>query len=295
MPSKHRVVRASRIGALARTRLEGAPLDGHVTGRFSQGLNLSLRNPNAFIPLQTPVVPLHPYAVEIEGPPLVIEAGTPVRVKAGHIAIGGVRIDLSSARTESLGLDPLDAEQARRTAGRLPIVSAVLRHTRAGSVPDPFERRIAEVVHARGRTRDPRALTALVGLGGGATPSGDDLLVGLAAGLTMLETVSPSAHATLVELRQALLAEVWERTALASAQMLTAVLARQVPEPLRRLATVLGHPAASPGAIRAAAERVSDLGARSGSFFLQGFLLAWRGHGPRERPCASQLNALLPG
>lgn len=274
MPGLRRTARARRLGTLARAALD-APREGAVVGGFTGGVNVLLRDPDTFVPLQAASVPLHPFAVEIEGAPLAVPVGTPVDVEGERIAIGDLRVDLSAARCVPLTLDPLDRDGLCTVRPRLPLLTRSLASTRGSPASDPFETQIAGTVTTWERDGDPIVLLDLVGLGGGSTPSGDDLLVGLIAGLILQKTVLPRARAALGALQSGLRASARDRTPLPSAQSIEAILIRQAPEPLCRLAAALRDPMAHEAVVRRAADRVASLGATSGRFLLAGLACAW--------------------
>ncbi|MDD4903642.1 MAG: DUF2877 domain-containing protein, partial [Candidatus Bipolaricaulis sp.] len=151
------------------------------------------------------------------------------------------------------------------------ILNRLLHERRPRSV-EAFEGEIRAVVAQWQTTGDPSLLANLVGLGSGSTPSGDDVLVGILAGLTALFDVSASARQHLEALREGL-REVSHRTHPASRQMLAAATDGSFPEPLLNLARALGG-AGHPEAVRAAAARVLGLGATSGGSFLAGLAAA---------------------
>ncbi len=246
-----------------------------MAGRFSGGINLLFRDPAAFVPVQTRAVPLHPFAVEVDGPPPAAPIGIPVDVDVQGLRIGPVLVDLRIARPEPLGLGPLRDEEVGTVHGRAPRLSAFLQRRRDHGTREPFGTQIAAVADSWQRSGDPGDLLELVGLGGGSTPSGDDLLVGLLAGLTLFERVSPRARETLTALRPRLQATVRDRTALPPAQMIEAILLRQAPEPLCGLIAALRDPTGSEAALDRAIARVASLGASSGLFLLSGLLRAW--------------------
>jgi len=264
--------RARRIGVLAQAVLERPLRRGGVAGVFSQGLNVRFRNPDALVAVQTAAVPLHPYAVEVDEPPLVAEVGASVRLQEDGLAVGPVLVDLSEARVEPLVLEPLTPAEARRVQDRLPIVADARVAAEAVGAIEPFEARLAAILAVWIRRDEPTVLLDLVGLGGGSTPAGDDLLVGLLAGLVLNAMIRPHALGTLRALRSLLHGVVRQRTALPAAQSIEAVLAAQAPEPLCRLSTVLRDPTSRPAAIRRAADRVASLGATSGRFLLAGLV-----------------------
>jgi hypothetical protein len=84
----------------------------------------------------------------------------------------------------------LAADQAPRV-GLGPLMAGLANHgTSVGSLGRAVARPLAEVLDALEQGFSDRAISAafpLIGLGPGATPSGDDLLVGLAAGLAVTD------------------------------------------------------------------------------------------------------------
>lgn len=92
----------------------------------------------------------------------------------------------------------LAADQAPRV-GLGPLMAGLAdRPTRVGSLGRAAARSLAEVVDALARGRHELAVSGafpLIGLGPGATPSGDDLLVGLTAGLAVTDHPLASAFA----------------------------------------------------------------------------------------------------
>jgi hypothetical protein len=98
--------------------------------------------------------------------------------------VDGLTVTVRAERAErALGLA---AEHAPRVGLGPLLLGLVDRETSVGSLGRAAARSLAEVVEALGKRSAERAVTAafpLIGLGPGATPSGDDLLVGFAAGL----------------------------------------------------------------------------------------------------------------
>ncbi|MEX0766352.1 MAG: DUF2877 domain-containing protein [bacterium] len=120
------------------------------------------------------------------------------------------------------------------------------------------------------RRRSPvsaaEAAQQLAGLGGGLTPSGDDVLVGTLLALSVIH------HEDLRELRNAIIAEVRGRTTRISETYLEAAARGEAGEAWHRLIRVL--PSQDRAAIVVAARRVMAFGETSGSDMLAGFTLA---------------------
>jgi len=84
----------------------------------------------------------------------------------------------------------LAADQAPRVGLGQLLAGLADHHSSVGSLGRAAARPLAEVLEALKRGRPERAVSAafrLIGLGPGATPSGDDLLVGLAAGMAVTD------------------------------------------------------------------------------------------------------------
>jgi hypothetical protein len=173
------------------------------------------------------------------------------------------------AACHELRITPYTTSETQRAADNRVILNRLLDEHRPRSV-EAFDGEIRAVVAQWQTTGDAGALPRLVGLGAGSTPAGDDVLVGILAGLTALSALS-AAGQELDALRQTL-AGVSLRTHPASAQMLAAAADGSFPEPLVHLVSALcawepgSHPAA-------AATRVLALGASSGHSFLGGLIV----------------------
>jgi hypothetical protein len=83
------------------------------------------------------------------------------------------------------------------------------------------------------------ALIGVLGVGEGLTPSGDDLLVGVLAGLDLLRDAAPEIASCRRELAHALRPKLRTGTSRLSAQLLEAAIESLYAEPLLRLLEVL--------------------------------------------------------
>ncbi|MBN1859765.1 DUF2877 domain-containing protein [Candidatus Bipolaricaulota bacterium] len=299
--SHRRTLHAARIGGHASRFLTAQPTAGPVVSAFRCGINALFvdGDQSAIISIQTAAVAFHPWAVEVDGEDEIQASGNcrpfpfpkpddapgrdcPAgRLEAGRDAItlhagdDEIAVDLSCAAVVPLRIVPFDARQADRARIASPQLQTLIRGSTASrlSVCEPLDRPIDFIV-ARWRSRgDPAILTELVGLGVGATPSGDDLLVGLLAALHAWEHQAVQARHLLHYLRGKLPSAAKENTTRMSTQTIVSACEAAFPEPLVDLVSV----GISPDfvALEAAIQHVASLGHTSGVRLLQGFLLGW--------------------
>lgn len=299
---------ADRLTALAWARLQPGGV-GRVHSVFASVVNLRLApgRPNGddgwlSLHLLSPVAPLpSPFAIACPPPrdpsaPAMADVapGLEVRVSGDALWLGrAVRVALRAATT--VGVEPRAATRPREPVGLL--VTTALARTRGGLLPaaagvlrlgptpdEPLARVAAPwLVRLAGATdrldvaECRRAAIALLGLGPGLTPSGDDVLVGWAAALwASTSEVRRLAH----EVRAALLAAAAERTTALSQAFLSAALAGAIAEPLRRFVR-RPDPVSLDGLLQ--------VGATSGADSLAGYLLA-----RRSRPGAIRSLSSVP-
>ncbi|MEN6369417.1 MAG: DUF2877 domain-containing protein [Thermotogota bacterium] len=270
-----------RIGGHAHRYLAAAPRTGSVASTFRHGFNVLFEEESAptYVSVQTPAVPLHPWAIEVPMIPPDIAVDASVHVidvaatastqQTPRTELASLTIHTLRATSCDLRLAPWTKEQTAVALGRLPQLRTFADEESARRVPDPFQFHVDSIIAQWCAAPDPAALFALVGLGTGSTPSGDDLLVGILAGLTAMSALS-AAGQELEALRQ-VLAGVSLRTHPASRQMLTAAADGAFPEPLLPLVSALGNARAAEE-LESAAVRVLALGASSGRGFLAGVL-----------------------
>jgi len=198
--------------------------------------------------------------------PLAVSVGDRVVGRAGRLKIGGLVLDVRSARvwrprapvsTSSVGDVGLGAAHrgALRAAGR-----------RAGGLVPALEDALA----IRDGDRVAGCVAALVGRGPGLTPSGDDALVGLLAVLHRLGSPN-EGPARLLHLA---VTEHLDRTGDISAHYLRLAVAGHVGERLVALCDALA--AGSRDAVDAAADAVLATGATSGADALLGVVAGVR-------------------
>jgi len=260
---------ATRIGGHAARVLSFGIRDGRVASTFRHGalLRFGGRSGPILISLQAPEAAFHPWAVEVEGVPGA-PGGTSVAVGQERIRWNdGTAIDLIGAPVDSLEIGPCTAEQARVASTRSPLLATFAGGRKERGSEDPLEIPILGILDAWAMSGDASKLSKLIGLGDGSTPAGDDVLVGVLAGLHLGFRSSPPRERDRLEetLRSGL-----DRTTLGSAQMLEAALDGAFPEPLRRLVYALREPGIDNERILARIQDVMRLGASSGRSMLLG-------------------------
>jgi hypothetical protein len=254
---------ARRAGPFAAEALIGERR-GVVGSVHARAVNLLLDD-GPLVALLPAESPLHPWAVAVLLPVrdlARITEGALVRVSHGVVEAGPARIELA-------GLEVVDLRLRRRLRA-LPAAARALSR-RAGAPPPagPFEPALAAALERFQSSGEIRGLAALVGLGEGLTPSGDDVLVGMLAGLDAALEVSGDAAA----LRQGLCAELergTSRTTRLAAQMLDAAAAGFYAEPVLGLLQNLALPKPAAKTLDQAVADLLAVGHRSGADTLRG-------------------------
>ena len=276
-------MRARRAGVLAAEALIN-DRRGVVVSVHARALNLLLDD-GPLVSVLPAESPLHPWAVTAELAPRDLDrvaVGAVVRAADGRLEVGPLAVALA-------GLDVVDLRLSRRPAVfPAAALRALARTASPPRAPGPFEPALARALE-RFRAGGPAvALAALVGVGEGLTPSGDDVIVGVLAALDAARDCAPRAAAVRARLGAALGAG-GARTTRVAAQMLDAAIAGLYAEPLRDLlhALVPARPVpARPGSRRArsaepaparlsrAVAAVLAIGHRSGGDTLRGLIAA---------------------
>ena len=292
--SRHRVLHAVRIGDHAADALRSRQTDGDVVASFRSGVNarFTVDDRTTLIAFQTADVAFHPWAVEIQrdatlmpsdAPANVLDTPRSESVRPAPAAVvlndprGKIKVHLDTAAVPSLRIVPFhrgQAEHARRMTPSLEeqIHAALCEHLSHRKREILDERIDSIVAHFEEGSRSG-FLLELIGLGSGATPSGDDILVGLLAALAAWRDQSHPAQMLLTHLRGTLPTIASRATSRFSSQMITAACDGAFSVPLLQLCTTLVSP--EPSSIAEAIQRVSALGHDSGMRLLQGFLLGW--------------------
>ena len=276
MSEKSSFIRATRIGSHAWQYLTTQSRKGLVISSFSGGNNLLFEDGEAFVPVQSTDVPLHPWAIEIPGEALRFPEGTPVSADEKELSLGNTQVMLSTAKIEKLSLTSFSADGVANARRNLQILARFVEDARKSRDADPFQPQIDAILARWHESGDPEILLDLIGLGAGSTPSGDDVLIGILAELSILEGGTSKSRGILAQLRTGIQKTVRTRTPLPSAQMLLAASARAFGEPIIDLITGLACPIISEGSLLEKARRVFQLGHHSGHSILLGLLISLR-------------------
>ena len=213
-------------------------------------------------------------------------AGDEVVLERRRVGWHGQVVTLSGAGVE-LGL-PVALSLSRQALGRhldeLPVAPrtrALLEASGGSGLDDTVTRRAGLGLRrlCRCLIRDDAAeakiglaVAAMAGLGPGLTPTGDDLLVGVAGAARRLAGARGLGRGRLEALAQALDALPAVTTTPVGRQMLSHAARGRFPEPLPRLLAALGDADVEPAALAGLAEAVAALGSWSGCDMLAGAL-----------------------
>ncbi len=263
---------ATRIGGHAYRYLAEGDRIGRVVSVFRHGFNIVFDEANdpTWLAVQTLAVPLHPWAIEVPAVPVDICRSLCVSSDGRRIALGVSDLMIQEALVDELRIAPYTPDGAERALSRLPLVEEALEEEASRRPADPFRAQIDAILERWRTPSDPAVLMSLLGLGGGSTPAGDDILVGMLAGLSAVSRVSASTDRVLQALRSDL-EGVRLRTRPASRQMLAAAADDSFPEPLVVLVAAANKE--STEGLGDAVACVLALGASSGVDLLTGFAL----------------------
>ena len=263
---------ALRIGAHAYRFLTARPRSGRIVSSFRHGVNVLFDNmgPPGLISVQTVDVPLHPWAVETPGL-VATRSASSVVARDGVLRFAGVSVDLLKARICPLGIKSYTKEEAEHALTCWPRIAETLERERPQDSSDPFEPQIGAILAAWQETGNIEILLELIGLGTGSTPSGDDVLVGLLAGLVAQKEISALAAETLMGLSESILDGQKLLTPHGSAQSLQAATENGFLEPLPALARALARNDADPAILRTRLHALAGLGSLSGRSLIRGF------------------------
>jgi len=267
--------RVLRVGRSLRERLATAPvLAGRLHSVFARALNIEWHD-GGLVTLQGPGPLAAPFAVALAAhpSPTGLRAGVPVRRESGGLRLGVTLMPWDEMETVDLRVGPA----RRHTCEPDPacdIARAAFEASRdgCGSALASEAGRRGQRALARGiRSADAGAFLAgalaLIGLGEGLTPAGDDCLVGALAVLLRFGRAGPALWARAGED----IARAAERgTTEVSRAFIDHALGGEFSEPILDLLR-----AGSAGQARVAAERLRATGATSGADTLAGMVLAF--------------------
>jgi hypothetical protein len=261
-------MRASRAGPLAADAL-ASDRRGRVVSVHARAVNL-LFGEGPLVALLPADAPLHPWALSVALDPVAfawLAEGDAATSSADVLEVGPLRIELEDVPVADLRLTRRPEALPRRR------VRALARLARPAAAEDPFQEVLdstLEKFQAGGKAGE---LAAIVGVGGGLTPSGDDLIVGVLAGLDAAHWLSREAPALRQDVVVALGGCV-ARTTRLSAQMLAAAAARLYAEPVLGVLEALCDGDAAPSVLEQTVDSLLAVGHRSGTDTLCGIVAA---------------------
>ncbi len=276
MNEKLLLIRATRIGGQAYRYLTTQSRKGRVVSIFSGGINILFEGGEAFVPVQTHAIPLHPWAIEIAEEAFLFAEGTPVSAEEGDLLVGDTRIVLSSVQIENLSLPRFSAEEAAIARHNFPILERFVEEARKEYSSDPFQPQIDAILRHWHESGNADILLDLIGLGAGSTPSGDDVLVGILAGLYVIEGGDSESEEVLPHLHTVVCSNVRGRTPLPSAQMLLAACEQSFGEPILEFIEEITLSTTSEDGLLEKIRSVYQLGHHSGHYILLGFHISLR-------------------
>jgi len=258
-------VKVPRAGPLAARALAGDHA-GRVAAAHRRAVNLLLDD-GPLVTLLPAGSPLHPWAITaalVASDLARLAEGDRVRVTAAVLEVGPLRVALAGVEVADLRVARRPAALSKEDAGLL------WRRSVSGADGGPFDESLSKVLRRFTRGGDVGGLAALVGLGEGLTPSGDDVIVGVLGGLDAAREASPLAAPARASLVEALAGRVARETTLPSAQMIEAAAEGLYAEPVLDVLHVLADVKRTPAALERSAAALLALGHRSGRDTLRG-------------------------
>lgn len=255
-----------RVGSLAAGALTNGAR-GRVASVHRRAVNL-LMEAGSLVALLPEGTPIHPWALAAPVHFSGLTPGDAVAMASGVLQVGALRVSLDGAQSVELRLR---SRPSTWPAGQARTIAEFLARRPLDS---PFDALLSEALTRFGAGGEARDLVSLVGLGEGLTPSGDDALVGVLAGLDALVDVTGDACVERGALVAAIGPVIAERTTALSAQMLAAAAAGLYAEPVVGMVHALS---AETAAVEEAANALLGMGHRSGEDTLRGLAaaLAW--------------------
>jgi hypothetical protein len=255
-----------------------ASAEGRIGGVFRRACNVDVGDGTLLV-LTTPDLPHLPRALKLRvWAPLdqLFRPGTAFRLSGGLWRCGGVRgtsLDVAVWRPPPAGERAPDDQRRLRVAAATACRAAHLERRPEKRLPpdlDDLATRLGSALAGQDDGALRRVAAALVGLGQGLTPSGDDLLVGCLAWLAR----RPEARGRRDGLADALRPRLAATTPVSRHYLLEA-LAGRFSEPLVLLADAIDalRPAVP---VERAAEAALATGASSGADGIAGLLAAAR-------------------
>lgn len=285
-----------------------SPLAG-LAGADGRGIVLAVFDRSLYLDFEGQIVALAsselsrgPIVITLRHPAVLpdVHTGAPVRLHAGRLHVGAVEVDLRGATVWDPTLRPArppmrsrDEATAVRSAARRVMIGELLAtapdESLAGLLEPPgdgsgpsspllasLSKGLDAIDTWLSGHLDPASISAIVareiaGRGPGLTPSGDDLLVGIMLGTSVLPSVAGVRRVQHV--RDVLASAAMPRTTRISGAYLDAARHGWASEPWHTLVRALPGP---PEPIRCAVRRLLQIGETSGADTLTGFCWVWR-------------------
>lgn len=253
-----------RAGTLAVQALQNGGR-GRVVSVHRRALNLLFED-RTLVGILPASRSVHPWALATGTFPTDLTVDAPFTVGDRILEIGSHLLDLGDLEVVDLEL--------HHYPGSLPedLVTGLRAASGELTAPAPFESRLASASKAFRTQEDLSALIGVLGVGVGLTPSGDDLLVGVLAGLDLRREAAPATASLRRRLVRALLPELEGGTSRLSGQLLGAACTGLYAEPLLHLLRALAS--GEEEAVTQAVPPVLAQGHSSGRDTLRGLLLA---------------------
>lgn len=232
-----------------------------------------------------PATPVHPWAISVAVDPASLRVGTRVRIGASVLALGTTLVPLRDAQTIDLQIlerpaDPpirsmwhiVNRPRAGANSGRQGGGGDSAERTSVESLEPPYAAPLEEY-SARG---DMDGLLRILGLGKGLTPSGDDALVGLLAGLDFLQDGIEGVADERSDLVSLLVPELEAATSVFSASLIAAAAEGQYAEPIIDLLDEVARADVMPASLDWACARLLEVGHDSGASILDGIRASFK-------------------
>ena len=267
-------VRVARLARAVSARLEAAPLVmGRIHSVFTRCVNVECRD-GRIVAFHAPGPLAAPFAASLSVVPDLgaLRAGDLVRRRGDRLRLGPLELAFTPASPVDLSM-PRGAHPPRYVADALAELGAVPGAPALDLPPGRHARaRLAEAIRSGDADGFVAAGRALMGLGEGLTPAGDDCLVGALAVLAGSGTafLTPRARTTLAR-------DAVERTTAIGREFIFHALEGAFAEPVLAL-----FAAGTAAAAERAAAALARTGATSGADTLTGIRLAVEAVGARR-------------
>ncbi len=262
-------MRARRAGPLAAGALVGER-HGAVAAIQSTSVHVLL-DEGPLISVLADASPLHAWAIVLPVVPAafrLLNENDAVLHRDGVLTMGPIRIEMEDAEVPDLRLDRRPRELKPERVAAL----ARLLPERVGA-PGAFDGEIDSALERFRQGGESAALAAVLGVGEGLTPSGDDVLTGVLAGLDAAHRIGPEPGIQRDRL-VAVLSSCPARTTRLSAQLLAAAATGRYPEPVLDVLEAIAPREILRGQLEHTVRDLVSVGHTTGSDVLRGIVAA---------------------